>query len=67
MGGKIGHDPGWKIIEGETLAEAIGYILKRSSRANANVESECSDIPYANPNLSRLPTFGSLPEGLAGS
>lgn len=67
MRSKIGHDPGWKMMEGETLAEAIGNILKRSSRANANEESDCPDTPYANPNLSRLPAFGALPEGLADS
>lgn len=67
MRDKIGHDPGWKMTEGQILAEALGNILKRSSRANVNEESVCWDTPYANPNLSILPTFGTLPEGLAGS
>lgn len=55
------------MAEGETLAEAVGNILKRGNGANANEESECSDTPYANPNLSRLPAPGALPGRLAGS
>lgn len=45
MRGKIGHDPVWKMTEGGTLVEAIGNILKRSSRTNANEESE-AQMPF---------------------
>lgn len=41
MRDKIGHDPGWKMTEGQILGEVLGNILKRSSRGNVNEESVC--------------------------
>lgn len=65
MRGKIDHDSGWKMTEGGNLAKAVGNILKRSSRANVNEKLKCTDTPHANPDLSRLPTFGALPDVLS--
>lgn len=55
MRGKMGHDSCWKMTQGQILAEGLGNILKRSSRAKVDEESVCSDIPYVNPNL--FPSF----------